>query len=357
MNIIHPENSVLLLGGTGAMGTHVANILSQKGYRVYVTSRKLRNNVGSITYIQGNAKDEKFLKELCVSKWYSIVDFLQYDLAELRSRINVFLQAAEQYVFISSARVYADKDIITEDSPRLLDTSLDNNYLQTNEYALKKAREEDMFFNSAMKNWTIVRPSLTYAENRLQLGVYEKENWLYRALKGRSIVFSKDLMDKYYTLSYGRDVAEGIVSIIGNADALSQVFNIVSDKSFQWKDILNIYLDKLENATGKRPRVIITDLCTNLAIPFEKYQVLYGRYYNRHFDNSKIKRFVDTTNWMSPDKGLARCLNEFLKNPQFDDINWHKEALIDKAAGEWTPLWEIPGKKTKLRYLKWRILG
>lgn len=60
MNIIKPENSVLLLGGTGAMGTHVANILSQKGYRVYVTSRKNRNNVGNITYIQGNAKDEIF---------------------------------------------------------------------------------------------------------------------------------------------------------------------------------------------------------------------------------------------------------------------------------------------------------
>lgn len=70
-----------------------------------------------------------------------------------------------------------------------MDVCNDKEYLDSNEYAIAKAKEEDILFRSPNKNWTIVRPSLTYAENRLQLGVYEKENWLYRALHGRAIVF------------------------------------------------------------------------------------------------------------------------------------------------------------------------
>ena len=247
--------------------------------------------------------------------------------------------------------------MIKEDSPRLLDVCPDKEYIASNEYAIAKAREENVLFDSKYKNWTIVRPSLTYAENRLQLGVYEKENWLYRALHGRSIVFSKDLMDKYYTLSYGKDVADGIAQLVGKSEAIGQAFHIVIKESFQWKDILNIYLDVLEKETGKRPKVVLTEKCTNLELPYAKYQVLYGRYFNRHFDNKKISKLVDTSKWMLPEEGLKKCLRDFLDNPKFLNIDWHKEALIDKAAGDWTPLKEIPGMKTKIRYMKWRLLG
>lgn len=102
---------------------------------------------------------------------------------------------------------------------------------------------------------------------------------------------------------------------------------------------------------------MLTDLCTNLVISSERYQVLYGRYFNRFFDNKKISKFVNTSAWLTPNTGLRNCLEEFISNPKFLEINWKKEALIDKAAHEWTPLREIPSKKMKLMYLKWRLFG
>ena len=78
---------------------------------------------------------------------------------------------------------------ITEKSKRLLDVCTDEEYLKTDEYALTKVRQENILLSSGKKNWTIIRPYITYNVERLQLGVYEKENWLYRALHGRSIVF------------------------------------------------------------------------------------------------------------------------------------------------------------------------
>lgn len=347
---------ILLLGGTGSMGVYVKSYLAKRGEEVFITSRKTRDNETGVRYIQGNAKELRFLQELCSQHWDAIVDFMVYSTKELQERIDMLLDATDQYVFISSARVYADSaEKITEQSPRLLDVCTDQEYLSTDEYALSKAREENILFHHAKKNWTIVRPSLTYSENRLQLGVYEKENWLYRALRGRSIVFSKDLMENYYTLSYGKDVAEGIAAIVGRQNVLGEVFHIVQEESFQWQTILSLYLDRIEKATGKRPEVVLTDKCTNLKLDYAKYQVLYGRYFNRFFDNAKIKEYQDTSGWLSPDKGLAECIDAFLQNPKFLYIDWRKEALIDKAAHEWTPLWEVPGKRDKLRYLKYRL--
>ena len=75
---------------------------------------------------------------------------------------------------------------------RLLDVSHDSIYLKTDEYALAKARQEDILRKSGKNNWTIIRPYITYSESRLQLGVLEKEAWLYRALKGFQEMFWKN---------------------------------------------------------------------------------------------------------------------------------------------------------------------
>lgn len=348
---------VLIFGGTGAIGSYVAQLLSQRGVFVTVTTRTHKKDVDYIKYVVGNAKDDHFLTDVLKQRWDAILDFMVYSTKDLSERIDLLLSSTDQYVFISSARVYADspQEKINEDSARLLDVCEDEEYLKTDEYALTKARQENILLNSRKKNWTIIRPSLTYSENRLQLGVYEKENWLYRALKGRSIVFSKDLMDRYYTLSYGRDVSTGIADLIGKKDAIGEVFHIVVEKSYKWCEILEIYLAELEKKTGMRPKVILTEKSTNLQIASAKYQVIYGRYFNRHFDNSKIRKVVDTSKWLRAEEGLPMCLSAFLDNPKFLDIDWIKEAYIDRAAHEWTPLSEIPGKIEKIRYLLYRL--
>lgn len=127
----------------------------------------------------------------------------------------------------------------------------------------------------------------------------------------RSIVFSKDLLDNFYTLSYGKDIAEGIASIIGNEKAVGEIFHIVQNKSYQWRTILEIYLSTLEKVIGKRPKLVLTEKCTNLQLDYARYQVLYGRYFNRFFDNSKISNYIDTENggnqildWLSVWKNL-----------------------------------------------------
>ena len=91
---------------------------------------------------------------------------------------------------------------------------MDEEYLKTDEYALSKARQEKILEESGYLNWTIIRPYITYSKERLQLGIYEKEDWLYRVLNGKTIIFSKDIEKYKTTLTYGYDVANIIADLI-----------------------------------------------------------------------------------------------------------------------------------------------
>ena len=73
--------------------------------------------------------------------------------------------------------MYADSTPITEETPRLLDVCKDADYLKTDEYALAKAREENILFCSGKKKRTIIHPYITYNTERLQLGAIEKDIW------------------------------------------------------------------------------------------------------------------------------------------------------------------------------------
>lgn len=340
---------ILLLGGTGAMGVHLATILSQSSNDVRVTSRTERTSQQNITYFKGDAKDMTFLHTVLKQHWDAIVDFMVYSETEFNQRVEMLLNATSQYVFLSSARVYSNsQDPLTEESPRLLDVCTDAEYLATDEYALSKARQEDMLIFSEHYNWTIIRPYITYSESRLQLGTLEKDKWLYRALQGRTIVFAEDMLERRTTLTYGKDVAQVIASLIGNPRALREKFHITSNNSCKWSKVLEIYLDILEQALGKRPKVHFQKLPAFLSWYPGKYQVLYDRLFERRFSTVKIEQEFDAKQFTEVENGLRHCLETFLKKPEFGAISWRYEAIQNRFTKENIPLKEIRSLKQKI---------
>ncbi len=376
---------ILLLGGTGAMGVHLVELLAKRGDEVYVTSRKKRDNKNNVTYFKGNAKNIDFINPILKSYyWDAIVDFMTYHTEEFNKHIDDLLSATKQYIYLSSSRVYAQSNNgLTEDSPRLLDISNDKDFLNTDDYALYKAREENILTNHAKyNNFTIIRPYITYSETRLPLGILEKETWIYRALHGRSIVFPKDIASKFTTLAYGLDVSKIIVQIIRNDKMIGQTINIVSNKSEKWEDILNLYVEELNNFLGDKPKVVMTDktpralslgfkfklkqllksFITFFNIPKNKfkivpnYQLKYDRLFNRTFNNYKLIQCVDSVSFCDNNDQLRKCIQRFIKNPQYSFINWNKEAIHDHISGDKTPLKEIKSIRYKMSYILIRYL-
>jgi len=347
---------ILLFGGTGAMGNHLVDLFRDTDNEIVITTRANRKSSHNIKYITGNAKDSEFLNKILDERWDVIIDFMVYTTIEFKNRVKYLLDATSQYIFLSSSRVYADsKDKIKETSSRLLDVSTDQEFLSLDEYSLAKARQEDLIKYSGRRNWTIIRPYITYSSNRLQLGILEKEDWLYRALRGRSIVFSENINSKLTTMTFGLDVAKGIKAIIGKSDALSEVFHITSESSLLWSEVLNIYLNVLENNLGYRPRVVLDNLENFQIYHRATYQIMYDRMFNRKFDNSNIAKYVNVDEFTTTGEGLTKCLEEFLLQPAFKQINWRAEALKDRKTKEFTHLSEIHGFKQKVKYLLYRF--
>lgn len=348
---------ILVLGGTGAMGIDLVKILAHRGENVTVTSRSERvSEFDNVRYVKGNAHDTAILQSLLGEGYDVIVDFMIYGTKEFGSRMDTILGSTKQYLFLSSSRVYADsKTPITEASPRLLDVISDKEYLRTDEYALAKARQENLLRKSGKTNWTIIRPYITYSNQRLQLGVYEKELWLYRAMCDRTIVFPKAIAEKYTTMTLGEDAAMGISKLIGNENAMGEAFHVTTDKAIQWDDVLAIYERVFKDVTSKNMKIKYAD---NPKPIYEamgnKYQVMYDRLFDRKFDNSKFLQAVGECAFESPEIGLERCLREFLQQPVFRTTS--QFAIMDKIAGERADLSEISGIRQKCKYLAVRYL-
>ena len=349
---------ILILGGTGAMGVSLVEILANTSNEMYVTSRSKRvSKNNNVHYLTGNAQDKCFINNILKEKFDVIVDFMIYSKEVFEERVNLFLSSTDQYMYLSSSRVYAECDgKITENSPRLLDVCTDKEYLITDEYALLKAREENILFSSNKKNWTIIRPYITYNTERIQLGIFEKEHWLQRALNGKSILFPKDIASKITTLTYGYDVAYAMFKLIGNPKAYGEAFHITTDENKTWDDILRLYLDIIEEKTGKRPKVKYLENSKPLLKIWGKYQIYFDRLYNRKFDNSKINKACGKNiSYTSLEDGIRNSLVTFIdEERKFLSYPIKTEAYFDKITKENTPLKEFKSNKDRLKYFVYR---
>lgn len=342
---------VLIAGGTGAMGAYLVKILAELGADVDVTTRqKKAQDKANVKFILGDFHDDTFMRRVLASGYDVIIDFMTYSTGEFKARSEFLARNTGHYIFLSSSRVYADSEApiqrrLTEDSPRLLDVSTDKNYLATDEYALAKARQEDILRNGRAGNYTIIRPYITYSNERLQLGVYEKERWLYRTLHGRDVVFSEDIAAKFTTMTWGHDVAFAIAGIAGKPETFGEAYHITGRESMRWRDIAGIYGEVLESL-GFEMRIKFVPRSLD-----DTAQVKYDRLYNRIFDNSKISQAVPKFKPVSIREGLSECLSEFVKdNHQFRAIDFGSEGRMDRLTGKFTPLNEIPGLKPKVKY-------
>lgn len=310
----------LLLGGTGAMGVYLQDELASVGWDVVVTSRRRRAPQPGVMFLEGNAKDPAFLKSLAAENYDAVVDFMTWAPDAFEDVLPVLLGMSQQYVFVSSYRVFADTPVITESSPRLLETCPDKRYTAGGEYAIAKAREEDLLRDSGVSNWTIVRPAITYSKGRFQLGTLEAGEWLWRALRGLPVPMAREVLERQCTLSWGRDVARMIARLLGNSATHGEDFNVSTSKHQPWAKVLGLYRSMLDFEVQE------VSLAT-----FERYccwrdrnlgycpQLRYDRLVNRVVDNSKV---LSATGFVEDDlagigEGLSLEFERFLQDPSF----------------------------------------
>lgn len=322
------KKKVLMLGGTGAMGVYLAPELLNLGYQVYITSRSEHvSNERDIIYIVGNAKDPEFLDQLLQERYDAIVDFMVYNTKEFKARYMQLLDSTPHYLFLSSYRVYGDNhgQPITEESPRLLDSVDDADYLCSDEYGLTKARQENILRASGRRNWTILRPAITYSKERFQLGTMEANEFLQRVLKGKPIIFPKQMLDKQATMSWAGDVARLMARMVLNEEAMAETFTVSTSEHHTWREIMGYYTELLDM------KVKLVDLAVYQEVIGRPYQIKYDRMLDRIIDNSKALRVAGMRqeDFMPLRDGLSIELTNFARNPKYTGNSPKRDRQMD----------------------------
>ena len=285
---------VLVVGATGAMGKYLVPELEALGYAVVgLTLDDAASTSKAVTYIKGNAMDKNFLKEVLKEKFDGIVDFMAYNMANFYDFVELYLQNTEHYIFLSSCRVFDDKEIpVKETSPKLLYSSTDEALKNSQDYCIIKAKQEQYLYDSKYANWTIVRPATTYGTMRLQLVTLEFPNTVARALQGKKVVVPIQAKDKPATLSWGGDVAKMIARIMFKSEAKRNDYNVCSAESRTWGEIAEYYKELVGLETvwvDKEEYLAILD--PNIPT-WIRWQLEYARLFHRITDNSKILKLT-----------------------------------------------------------------
>ena len=283
---------ILVLGGTGAMGVYLVPKLIERGYAVDVASLdKVESEVPNLRYFTGDCFDIDYVSGLLKNGYDGIVDFMIYNQDKFEKRHKMFLDNTSHYIYLSTYRIYANEEHpVKETSPRLLDVSADEAFLATDDYSLYKAKGEDVLLGSSYKNWTAIRPAITYSKRRFQLVTLEAPNVVKRALNGKKVVLPKEAKDVKATMSWAGDVAEMIARLLFNEKAYREIFTVSTAEHMTWGEVADIYKELIGlEAVWVDAVDYVNILSQNKPIPNGNwYQLIYDRLFDRVMDNSKI---------------------------------------------------------------------
>lgn len=358
---------VLILGGSGILSTDVLKECLFRNISVTCITRGTRDHriPDGVKIIHGDIHHLDDVVNKMENKYDAILDFLSFDVAGLKYKLDHLARYCKQYFFVSSATAYSFKDsIITED------TDLGNEYW---DYGDNKVKCEKYLRKKAASygvKYTIIRPYITYGKTRIPFGIIpvSGEYWTLanRILNNKPILLWDDGMAQC-TLTNTVDFARGFVDLIGNEKAFNEAFHITSNEVLTWEDVLNSVCKNL----GKNPIVFSEKTKTIIKLLPEYSGVLNGdKARNRIFDNSKIVEVAPNfKNYILFEDGISETINHYLNNPIERTMNYRWDGRIDwaieqlaKEKGINTELYNLgyspcDGKasiKTRLQYLQGR---
>lgn len=320
---------VLVLGATGAMGQYLVPILAEMDYQVdAVALEERQSSLPNVNYIKANAKDLNVFRELLERKYDGVVDFMIYNSTDLPCYMPQWVNGTGHYIYLSSYRVFDDKEHpIRESSPRLLDTADDIILRNSDNYCIYKARGENII-RTLPKRWTIVRPAITYSLMRYQLVTLEAYDTVGRALAGKKTVLPEPARRVQGTMSWAGDVALMLAKLLFNDKALGEDFNVCTAEHHPWEEIAAYYTD----ICGLKAVWVDTEDYLKILNPglrqfSNRWQLECDRYFDRIMDNSKVLAAtgLKQESLMKLHDGLER---EIARCPK--DFQWRVNAAMDE---------------------------
>lgn len=288
---------VLLIGGLGTLGSYTMLNLLSLGYSVDAIAREDYTPLDrKVRVFNVNAMDDaELIKLFSENRYCAIVDFMHYTDPEFyKQRSKLLLDNTDQLIFLSSYRVYADnKGVIDENGAQLLNTVTDEYFLANENYAIPKSKNEITLRKSGRKNWTIIRPLISFSHFRLDLCMLDASILLSRSKANKPILMPENSRLLTAGVGWAGNVGKMIARLIGKDGALGEDFTVGYCEKFNWETAAEYYTDLLGSkfVWGTNEQVLKSLVGGYGA----ECRFLYDRLYNRNMDISKVLRVTGLT--------------------------------------------------------------
>lgn len=324
----------LFIGGTGTISMAITRrVAADPNWELYLLNRgsrtaELPENVHVIQADVNNEAD--VLEKIKDMQFDTVCDFIGFELAQVERDYRLFKGRTKQYMYISSASAYhkpCKSYKITEG------TSLANPHWQ---YSRNKAACERFLMNKYETEGypvTIIRPSHTYDERKIPLGVHgAKGSWqvVKRIMEGKPVIIHGD-GTSLWTMTFNTDFAKGFVGLMGNSHAVGEAFQITSDETLTWNQIYQGIADAL--GVELKPYYVTSEFLAATGPQYDFLGSLIGDKSNSVvFDNSKLKaavpEFVCTIRF---DQGVRKCIDYMLAHPEAQVADPEFDVYCDKV--------------------------
>ena len=326
----------LFIGGTGTISSAIVRELSQRTeWEVWLLNRgnradRVPANVHQIICDISNEDDAR--KKLSGMEFDVVNEFIGFTLPQVERDYRLFAGKTKQYIYISSASAYNKPSasyVITEG------TTLANphweysrNKIACEEFLMKQYREKGFPV-------TIVRPSHTYDERNIPLGVHGK-NGFYQVIKrmqeGKPVIIQGD-GTSLWAVTFNKDFATGYIGLMMNRHAIGEAFQITGDETLSWNQIYQTIADAL--GVKLNAYHVASDYLSAVGdkFGFDFEGSLTGdKSVSIVFDNSKLKRLVPQMQTTVPFHiGVRISLDYVLSHPECQKEDPEFDAWCDKV--------------------------
>ncbi len=311
----------LFIGGTGTISMAIVKKLaSDPMWEVWLLNRGNRSSdvPENVHTIICDISDEAAAKKALEGMSFDVVgEFIGFTPDQVERDYRLFKDKTKQYIFISSASAYnkPSADYVITEGTTLANPHWEysRNKIACEEFLMEKYRSEGFPV-------TIVRPSHTYDERNIPLGVHGKKGFyqvIKRMQEGKPVIIQGD-GTSLWTVTFNTDFAVGYTALMGNRHAIGEAFQITGDETLSWNQIYKTIADAL--GVELRAYHISSDYLSAVG---DKYgfdfegSLIGDKSVSVVFDNEKIKRLapgLKTT--VRFDQGVRIALEYVLSHPE-----------------------------------------
>ncbi|MDR3276627.1 MAG: NAD-dependent epimerase/dehydratase family protein [Treponema sp.] len=346
----------LFIGGTGTISTAISRqFLAMESYpgvvdnELWLLNRGNRNGdlrtqarrIGDLHEVHGDVNNEAETAEKLAGLSFDVVaDFIAFTPEQVARDYRLFKGKTGQYLFISSASAYQKplaNYLITESTPLANPYWLySRNKIACEDFLMAKYREEGFPV-------TIIRPSHTYDERSVPLGVHGRNgSWqvVKRIMEGKPVIIHGDGTN-LWTMTHNSDFASAFTGLMGNPHAIGEAVQITGDETLTWNQVYA----GIAAALGKPLRAVhvSSEFLAACGPDYDFTGGLIGDKANSVvFDNTKLKRLVPGfCSTVRFDQGLRLAVDYILdhpecqrEDPEFDVWCDRVIAALEKAVRE-----------------------